>query len=151
MPIDVGFPLFLQRFMDDYMPSCAQAGLDAINGGELDQLHVVHDGILGDRNHSPRSLHAENRAIDVHSFIIKKYDGTEKEYIFGNTANRKFFQAFRECWGEAVHVNNGCPYYNGERSLTGSIGWENKDHQHHMHTSVPYCLSGTYGSGFYRR
>ncbi len=44
---------------------------------------------------------------------------------------------------------------NGEADLqneyNGSIGWEDSNHQHHMHTSVPYCANRHYGDYCYRR
>lgn len=146
-----GISVILKRFMDEYMPLCVQAGLNAIDAGELENLHVIHDGILGDRRHSPRSLHAENRAIDVSVFRVTLSDGRQRDFRFNNRSNRAFFEAFRNCWGESVHVHNGCPYYNGNAGLTGSIGWEDANHQNHMHTSVPYCLGGGYGDGYFRR
>ena len=141
----------LKNFMDDYMPTCVQEALDEVGGGELDQLHIIHDGILGDRRHSPRSMHAENRAIDIDSFVVTTYDGKTKKYLYESSANRGFYTAFRKCWGRIVHENNGCPYYKNTPLRTGSIGWEDSDHQHHMHTSVPYCVGGSYGSYYYNR
>jgi len=146
-----GISVMLKTFMDDFMPSCVQEALDTVGGGELDQLHIIHDGILGDRRHSPRSMHAENRAVDIDSFVVTTYDGNQKRYLYEDQSNREFYVAFRNCWGRVVHENNGCPYYAGNPQRTGSIGWEDSNHQHHMHTSVPYCVSGNYGSYYYNR
>lgn len=143
--------VILKDFMDQYMPICVQEALTKVGDGELDELHIIHDGILGDRRHSPRSLHAENRAIDIKTFRVRFYDGSEKDYVFREKTNRDFYRAFRQCWGEKVHQNNGCPKYGNNLERTGSIGWEDKNHQHHMHTSVPYCVGGSYGSYYYRR
>ncbi len=143
--------VILKDFMDQYMPECVQEALDKVGDGELDQLHIIHDGVLGDRRHSPRSLHAENRAIDIRSFRVRFYDGREKTYVFKGTTNREFYRAFRQCWGQKVSENNGCPYYGGSVERTGSIGWEDRNHQNHMHTSVPYCVGGSYGSYYFRR
>ncbi len=146
-----GISVILKDFMDNFMPVCVQEALDEVGGGQLDQLHIIHDGILGDRRHSPRSMHAENRAIDIDSFVVTTYDGETKKYLYESSTNRDFFVAFRNCWGRIVHENNGCPYYADNPQRTGSIGWEDKDHQHHMHTSVPYCVNGSYGSYYYNR
>ncbi len=146
-----GMSVILKDFMEAYMPSCVQEALDAVDGGELDQLHIIHDGVLGDRRHSPRSMHAENRAIDIDSFVVTTYSGQKKKYLYEAQENRDFFVAFRKCWGKVVHDNNGCPYYANNPIRTGSIGWEDSNHQHHMHTSVPYCVSGSYGDYYYNR
>jgi hypothetical protein len=143
--------VILKDFMDKYMPVCVQEGLDAIGEGELDQLHIIHDGILGDRRHSPRSMHAENRAIDIRAFRITMYDGREVEYRFNDSSKRNFFKAFRACWGKTVNEKNDCPLYSGDVGRTGSIGWEDRNHQNHMHTSVPYCVNGSYAGRYYRR
>lgn len=143
--------VILKDFMDEYMPVCVQEALDSVGEGELDQLHITHDGILGDRRHSPRSLHAENRAIDIKLFRVRFYDGSEKSFEFKDQKNRNFYRAFRKCWGRTVSEKNSCPLYSGNVERTGSIGWEDKNHQYHMHTSVPYCVSGSYGSYYYRR
>lgn len=141
----------LKDYMDNHMPSCVQEGMDAVGLGQLDQLHIIHDGILGDRRHSPRSMHAENRAIDIRAFRITTYDSREITLNFKDRGNRDFYRAFRKCWGNVVKVNNDCPLYGGNLERTGSIGWEDKNHQNHMHTSVPYCVNGSYGSYYYRR
>jgi hypothetical protein len=146
-----GISVILKEFMDTHMPACVQEGLNAVGEGELDQLHIIHDGILGDRRHSPRSMHAENRAIDIRSFRIAMYDGRELNFKFNDNSKRNFFKAFRSCWGKVVHEENGCPLYSGDQGRTGSIGWEDSNHQNHMHTSVPYCVNGRYAGRYYRR
>lgn len=146
-----GIAVILKRFMDDYFPQCVQSALNRINGGELKQLHIIHNGILGDRRHSPRSLHAENRAIDIQSFRVSTYNKGTRTYSFSNSKNDPFYREFRSCWGRSVHKNNGCPQYAGSFRRTGSIGKEDRNHQHHLHTSVPYCYRGDYGRGYYKR
>jgi hypothetical protein len=141
----------LKEYMDRFLVSCVQEGLDEIEEGQLDQLHIIHDGILGDRRHSPRSLHAENRAIDISSFKITLFDGNILNLDFKKYGNGLFFKSFRQCWGEAMKAENGCPTYSGRIDRTGSIGKEDRNHQNHMHTSVPHCINGQYGSYYYRR
>lgn len=146
-----GISAILYSFMNNYIYQCIDAGLAAQGGGQVAELHIVHAGILGDRNHSPRSLHAENRAIDIKAFDMKLTSGAVKKFTFADSNHRPFFRAFRDCWGRVVNAHNGCPFYAGDPSRTGSIGWEDRNHQTHMHTSVPYCVNGRYGSGYYQR
>lgn len=141
----------LKRFMDSYIHQCVNEGLAAQGGGKVADLHVVHAGIFADPNHSPRSLHSENRAIDIKSMHVQLTTGAVKDLVYEGTTNRAFYTAFRKCWGGIVNKYNGCPIYGGSAQLTGSIGWENADHQHHMHTSVPYCVSGSYGAYYYQK
>lgn len=146
-----GISVILKDYMDKHMPVCVQEGLNTIGEGELDQLHIIHDGILGDRRHSPRSMHAENRAIDIRAFKITMYDGRELEFRFNDSSKRGFFKAFRQCWGKTIKEENNCPVYANDLGRTGSIGWEDSNHQNHMHTSVPYCVNGRYAGNYYRR
>lgn len=141
----------LKKFMDTHIAKCVDRGLAAQGGGKMDDLHIVHAGIFGDPRHSPRSMHAENRAIDIKSMEVKLTNGQVKKFVYAGTTNRAFYQAFRQCWGEVVKVNNNCPYYKGTPSLTATIGWEDKNHRHHMHTSVPYCVGGQYAGFYYRK
>ena len=146
-----GISDILNKFMNNYMHQCVDAGLAAQGGGRVAELHVIHAGILGDRNHSPRSLHAENRAIDIKSFDMKLTSGAVKKFNFATAAHKPFFQAFRRCWGQVVNRYNGCPLINNNPGLTGSIGWEDRNHQNHMHTSVPYCVGGKYRPEYFQR
>jgi hypothetical protein len=141
----------LKSFMDKHLYKCVNAGLAAQGGGTVDDIHIVHAGIFGDPRHSPRSMHAENRAVDIKSLEVKLTNGSVKTLVYEGTKNRKFYTAFRKCWGGIVRDYNQCPLYKGNAGLTGSIGWENKDHQHHMHTSVPYCIKGKYGAYYYQK
>lgn len=146
-----GISSILKKFMDEHMYKCINKGLAAQGGGTMADLHIVHAGILGDRNHSPRSMHAENRAIDIKSFNVTLTSGAVKTFTFSGSGSTAFFGAFRSCWGDIVKTYNGCPLYKGTASLTGSIGKEDKNHQHHMHTSVPYCINGSYGPYYYQK
>lgn len=141
----------LNDYLQKHVTSCVQEALDSVDGGTIEKLHIIHDGILGDKRHSPKSLHAENRAIDIRIFDITTTEGTNKKYVYEDKKNRDFFLKFRTCWGHVISENNDCPIYAGTPHRTGSIGWEDKNHQHHMHTSVPYCVNGKYGNYFYQR
>lgn len=146
-----GISVILKRFMDEHMYKCVDAGLAAQGGGQTADFHIVHAGIFGDPNHSPKSMHAENRAIDIKSIEVKTTSGAVKNFVYEGKTNRNFYKGFRKCWGEVVNKHNGCPYFKNDASLTGSIGWENANHQHHMHTSVPYCINGAYGPFYFQK
>jgi hypothetical protein len=146
-----GISVILKDFINKHMGKCVNKGLAAQGGGTMADLHIVHAGILGDRNHSPRSLHAENRAIDIKSLRVTLTSGAEKTFTFSGSSSSSFFGAFRSCWGDIVKTFNNCPLFNGTPSLTGSIGKEDKNHQHHMHTSVPYCVGGSYSPLYFRK
>lgn len=147
-----GISVILKKFIDAHMYKCVNRGLAAQGGGTVSEFHIVHAGIFGDPRHSPRSLHAENRAIDIKSLEVLLTNGTTRNIVYAGAQNREFFKAFRSCWGDIVRTYNGCPTYNGVLMYTGSIGWEDSNHQRHLHTSVPYCLSNkTYGPYYYRR
>lgn len=140
--------VILKSFIDKHFYTCVDEGLKATGGGVVNELHIVHAGITGDPNHSPRSLHAENRAIDVKSLQMKLTNGKTKNLVYEGTTNRTFYTAFRTCWGKIVRQYNGCPMYQSNL-LTGSIGWENADHKRHLHVSVPYCVGGKYAGNYY--
>lgn len=145
--------VILKKLLADNIYTCINKGLAAQEGGgTVADLHIVHNGITGDARHSPKSLHAENRAIDIVSLEMKLADGRVKSFVYEGKTNRTFYTAFRNCWGRTLKAKNGCPYYQGSNILyTGSIGWENKDHQHHLHVSAPHCVSGSYTSLYYQR
>lgn len=137
----------LKTFMDTHMHKCVNAGLAVQGGGTMGDYHIVHAGITGDPNHSPKSMHAENRAVDIKSMEVKLTNGQTKNFIFAGSGSTAYYGAFRKCWAGLVRDFNKCPNVN----LAGSIGKENKDHQYHMHTSVPYCINGKYGAGYFQK
>jgi len=141
----------LKDFMDEHLVNCMSQTLAVHNFEQMQELHIVHEGILGDPRHSPRSLHAENRAIDIHSFRVEFESGVNKNFVYTDLSLRPFFSDFRRCWGRAVREHNGCPLIQGNEMLTGSIGWEDANHQRHMHTSVPVCTNGRYSTSFFQR
>ncbi len=144
--------VILDSYLQERFLKCVDAGIAAQGGGgTVVAAHVTHAGVTADPRHSPLSLHAHNRAIDVKVITAKLAGGVERQYSYAKVGNRPFYTALRKCWGETVHTENGCPYYGGTSGLTGSIGWENSDHGRHMHLSVPYCTGGAYGTGVWRR
>ena len=146
-----GISVILKDFMEEHFLTCTNEALKSFNGKTATDLHVIHDGIQGDANHSPRSLHAEARAIDVDSMIITYGNGSSEKVTFKGSSHASFFKSFRSCWGNKVNKHNGCPIVSGGVGQTGSIGKEDRNHQNHVHMSVPYCVSGRYGSGFFQR
>lgn len=142
----------LDSFLKQRLLQCVEEGMVSQTGpGKAKSIHINHAGITGDPRHSPKSLHSFNRAIDVKMIRATLTDGTVRQYTYSKSGNRTFYTALRKCWGNVVHTFNGCPLYSGNAMLTGSIGWENADHGRHMHLSVPYCVSGNYGSGIWVR
>lgn len=144
-----GISVILDEYLQDRLIACVDKGLEAQGGGTAEAIHINHAGITADSNHSPRSLHSVNRAIDIKSIKVQLTNDTDKEFKYSLASNRPFYKAMRKCWGNVVHTVNGCPLYRGDASLTGSIGWEDRDHGRHMHLSVPYCVGGNYGSYYW--
>lgn len=141
----------LKSFMDNNFLTCVNEGLSAVGKPQAVDLHVTHDGIQGDRNHSSRSLHAEARAVDVDSFVVFYENGEEERLSFKSSRNDKFYKGFRSCWGKSVNRQNGCPLIAGRADRTGSIGKEDSNHRNHMHVSVPYCVRGRYAGRYFQR
>lgn len=136
-------------YMDEQMKNCLEQ-ISSEMGFEMEDFHVVHNGIYADRNHSPRSLHSVGRAIDIKTIKILKPDGTSISFNYGKDGLGTFYTKLRSCWGKVVHQWNSCPVL-GRYDRTGSVGKENRDHQHHLHISVPYCVAGAYSSRYYRK
>lgn len=143
--------VILKSFLADHLFQCVDEGLKAQGGGTASELHITHAGIAGDPRHSPRSLHAENRAIDIKSLRVVLANGQSKLFTYSKLGNRPFYSALRNCWGRVVNRFNECPLYSGKTLYTGSIGWENSQHGMHMHLSVPYCFDNQHGPYFWRR
>jgi hypothetical protein len=51
--------------------------------------------------------------------------------------DRRFFHALRDCWSDAL-AHHGCETYR-KGGTRGSVGWEDRLHQDHVHLSLPYC------------
>ncbi len=149
-----GISVILKSFLEDHVFECVGRGLKAQgypNEYMVREVHLVHAGILGDPRHSPRSLHSENRAIDIKTFRVDIDGHGRANFHVGDLINKPFIDEFRSCWGEALYDYNECPLFNGEAFLTGSIGREDRNHQNHLHTSVPYCVGGSYAGNYFRR
>jgi len=146
-----GISVILDDFLQSNFLRCANEGLASIGLSNAVDMHVKHDGIQGDANHSSRSLHAEARAVDVSSVVMFFANGAQKEFVFNGSQDINFFNSFRSCWGKTIHHGNGCPLISGSYRLTASIGKEDSHHQHHVHVSVPYCVNGQYAGKYFKR
>jgi hypothetical protein len=146
-----GISVILNSYLQDRLIGCVSQAITELGGEAAQAIHVTHAGIAGDPNHSPRSLHAVKRAVDVKIIEATYANGEKSVFEYSKLSNRPFYKALRICWGKVVNTYNGCPYYAGNPERTGSIGWENSAHGRHMHLSVPYCVNGAYGGYYWRR
>lgn len=152
-----GLPCTNRRFLsDDYaaylkanLIQCVDAAMASVKGlvklGEtkVKKLHLIHNGTNGDDNHSPRSLHKAGRAIDIKVMRVTSNLGNTRDFVFQiasskpKSAERNFYWGFRKCW-HAKQVKRRCPEKNDPGGI-GTIGWEDRKHQHHLHVSMPFC------------
>ncbi|MEC7277178.1 MAG: hypothetical protein VXV96_12740 [Bdellovibrionota bacterium] len=139
----------LFNFMMENFDRCVDKAADSI-GLQMRDFHIVHKGIFGDANHSPRSLHTPGRAIDIADIVVTT-NSKKVKINFRSDGRGTFYKTFRQCWGQAVISKNNCPAYKGQSGLTGSIGKENKNHQRHLHVSVPYCIGGKHAGNYFWR
>lgn len=143
--------VILNKYLQETLMSCVDEGMRAQGGGTAAALHITHAGITADARHSPHSLHSKNRAIDIKALAVQLTNGETRQFTYAKVGNRPFYTGLRKCWGKKINTGNGCPLYSGNPALTGSIGWENTQHGHHMHLSVPYCINGRYGPGLWKK
>jgi hypothetical protein len=130
----------LAEMMDQHLPQCiAQAaGLSELPN----PISIIHNGIAGDSNHSPKSLHSLNRAIDISDIRFVDNKGRQHNYLyaFAAQANRlrdrdllknatkltlsqeQFFNKLVDCWKSAGGAVVTCT---------------DPRHQGHLHLSVP--------------
>ncbi|GEM_PF-3167274 len=138
-------------FFDKNFASCVQTAVKGYKEGNnqaIDEIKFSHAGIAGDPRHSNRSYHSVNRAMDIRS-ISYVQDGkkvTLKVSDQKKSPTKEFFEKFRKCWSEKIiETSNKCP----GSSNKGSIGHEHKNHQHHLHLSLPYCPRYHNGSKYF--
>ncbi len=143
--------VILSGFIQDHFLKCVNYSLKKVKKSQASETHIIHLGILGDANHSPKSLHAEARAIDIDTIEIRDEKNKVSIFNFKDEKNDEFYKHLRTCWGETVSTYNGCPILFGEEALTASIGKENPRHQNHLHISVPYCIQGQYSDLYFKR
>lgn len=141
----------LKDFIDEHLTQCIDQVLTNSGYPKARDYHLVHIGVFGDPRHSPRSLHSQNRAIDIQSIRLTLESGRQKNLRFSQSQNSWFFNPLRQCWGRAISTYNDCPLFNNQLRLTGSIGKEDPNHQNHLHLSVPYCINKRYAGNYFRR
>lgn len=139
------------NFFDKNFASCVQSAVKGYKKGnnqEIDAIKFSHAGITGDPRHSNRSYHSVNRAIDIRtiSYIQDGKKVTLKVSDQKKSPTKEFFVQFRKCWNDKiVETSKQCP----GSSNKGSIGHEHKNHQHHLHLSLPYCPRVKNGSKYF--
>lgn len=155
-----GLPCASHRGLaDDYMAYLKQNYLPTVNIAlkaaglpPAVSAHIEHDGTLADARHHSGSLHNAGRAIDQKAITTTDANGVKHTFDFtktntnhrlshscapAGTQNCMFFEAFRAAWAK-LQTARKCPHTS--IGLTGTIGWEDKDHiAHHLHTSMPFC------------
>ncbi len=146
-----GYPCSNRRGLaDDYaaylkvnLLECIDAGLAKVGGGKSSKVHLVHNGTVADSNHSSKSLHAAGRAIDVNIARVTTRGGGVRDFVFSKASRnsggveRQFYTGLRQCWHQK-QVKRRCPLKQSSGG-TGTIGWEDRRHQHHLHISMPFC------------
>jgi hypothetical protein len=158
----VGLPCAAHRGLsNDYMSYLKQNYLPTVNVAlkaaglsPAVSVHIEHDGTMGDARHRGEggSLHVAGRAIDQKVITTTDADGNKHSFDFtktntthklshscapAGTQNCQFFEAFRKEW---ARLQTGRSCHATSIGLTGTIGWEDKDHiAHHLHTSMPFC------------
>ena len=138
-------------FFDKNFAKCVQQAAMTFKGGspeEVESIKFSHAGIAGDQRHTNRSYHSVNRAMDIKtiSFVQDGETKTVKVSDQKKSPAKEFFISFRKCWNDQIiDYKSNCP----GRSNKGSIGHEDKNHQHHLHLSLPYCPRTKNGSRYY--
>lgn len=122
------------HFLRRNMKSCVQQSTKK----DVHHVNLIHVGIAGDKNHTSRSLHSVNRAIDIKTFEITYKDGsTEKIHSNQQLVRQDFFQKFAMCWSSAIVSQNSSPCPGSIPK--GYVGRESPKHRQHIHISLPYC------------
>jgi hypothetical protein len=89
------------------------------------------------------SLHAAGRAVDIQAMTVTTGKGVVRKFAFEiasknpRSMERGFYFGFRRCW-HTKQVKRRCPPKDNPGGI-GTIGWEDPRHQHHLHTSMPFC------------
>ena len=140
----------LYDFLETHLTQCVEDAAYLL-GHSMESFKITHDGIFADSKHSPRSLHSEGRAIDIAAITLRTSQNKKVRLSFKKLGKGRFYSSLRACWGLSLATFNGCPYSGGSAKRTGSIGKENRNHQNHLHLSVPVCHNGYHVGNFYRK
>ncbi len=136
----------LVDFVNRNMENCIRDGWNAhissrpeLANNTMGKIRVFHEGCMGDHKHQKTpSWHNHGLAWDVAGIEV---GGTPLWFVDGQ--NVAFYEAFRQCWGEAVKAYNpSCSTKTGAGrgragKPAGTIGKEDKKHQNHLHISLP--------------
>lgn len=140
----------LYEFIEIHLSQCIEEAAHLLDHS-MESFKITHDGIFADPNHSPRSLHAEGRAIDIAAITITTSLKEKVRLGFAKLGKGRFYNSLRACWGLSLATFNGCPYSSGAANRTGSIGKEDRRHQNHLHLSVPVCHNGRHIGNLFRK
>jgi len=135
-------------YLQDDLFQCVDEGLKELGFADSQKVHIEHRGIKCDGNHNRRSLHCQFRALDIVNFQVNTVDDQSVKITYAKLGNRPFYEALRKCWGKLVVEGNECGV-RGSLERTASIGWEDRNHNRHMHLSLPVCSNGRYIGGYF--
>jgi flagellum-specific peptidoglycan hydrolase FlgJ len=130
----------LLDFMGSNFSDCVEQGSHSYGiKKEVASIHIKHAGVAGDKNHSGRSYHAINRAVDISALMVTYKDGSKMSFSGSKQIKQgSFFNKFRSCWSSRL-IDANRPAYCPGSEPKGCIGHEDSDHKHHLHISVPFC------------
>jgi hypothetical protein len=143
--------IWLETFLDAF-PQCLEKSLKAAELEKPESVIIHSVMIYMHKGKGQRlSLHAPGRAVDI-SKLELVYADKNREIIVSKankknnpsggelTIERTFYTAFRRCWDENLVQKHGCNVWKKD-GYRGSVGWEDSDHQNHIHLSRPFCPS----------
>jgi hypothetical protein len=158
------------NFLGDKLPACAAQGLATIRPGASLQLPIkmVHNGIAGDEAHrrKGKSNHNLMRAIDLVSLDLTSKTSSKNETVsldYGVASRAalkeqdgksltpteinqlRFWRTLRNCWIREVRAKQSAECPDNE----GCVDWNDRNHRHHLHLSLPLCPNTVGGTTFY--
>lgn len=141
--------VIFKGLMADSIYSCVDKALKATGySHSAEKIHIQHMGISCDRAHNRRSLHCQERAIDIKALKVNLTNGGFAQFSYSKLGNQKFYESLRDCWGRSVVRGNECPIRRSY-ARTGSIGREDRRHGRHLHLSLPVCHAGRHVGSYF--
>lgn len=143
----------LVQFLNENFEACVEvAGDRALGHGTLKAdlqkggNELYHDGCIGNEAHRHQkggSWHNDGLAIDIVAIKVGsrlfKYEDTVNPKTEEDRRADSFFNHFRRCWSSKVEAYDDSCIARGP-GKSGSVGKEDKRHEHHLHISLP-CRS----------
>jgi hypothetical protein len=131
-------------FLKKNLSSCVKAGLRSARKSGGKTIKLIHKGISGDKAHrkAGKSLHNIDRAIDISDIVAGKTKINFRTAVVKTKSwQRKFYNSFRTCYQKAhLRRSSRCKINKRKNGgYVGTIGWEDKNHKHHLHLSYPFC------------